>query len=212
LDEPTVVAASDVSVLRSEGRWLVPVLGLLGVAALLVVVALLGGRLGPDGPLTREDDPPAGNASELIDVDAIEVFDPEGTGGERDHELEHLLDGNDQTTWRTQRYNRPAFGNLKSGVGFWVDLGAPHAIDVIAVRVVTPGVTYELRVADAPAPTADGWETIARVDGAEALTESRFDEPVTARYVLVWITGELPPREGGYAAELAQIALRGSPI
>jgi eukaryotic-like serine/threonine-protein kinase len=209
--EQTAVATAEPAS-RSDGRWLWPVAALLGVAAVLVVVALVGGQLGT-GPLTEGNGgvSPDDSGPQLVPVRAIEVFDPDGTGGERDHELLHLLDGNDQTTWRTQRYNSPAFGNLKPGVGFWVDLGEVHAIELVAVRVVTPGVTYELRVADAPAPTADGWTTVGRVDGAEGLSETRFDEPVTTRYLLVWVTGELPPRAGGYAAELAQIALWGSP-
>ena len=39
-----------------------------------------------------------------------------------------------------------------------------------------------------------------------ASTDLSFDEPVTTRYVLLWVTG-LVPSDGGFSAEVAEVAL-----
>jgi eukaryotic-like serine/threonine-protein kinase len=202
------------SFVRAEGRWLAPVLAVVLGAVALVALGLGTGTLdaprflpgGGDQPPEEPDEGPS-----FVTPAAISVFDPLGSGEERDHELPNLLDGNDTTTWRTSQYNRPAFGNLKSGLGFYLDLGTPHAIDLVALRAVTPGVTYELRVADEPGAGVDDWQPVAFVENVEGFAETALDEPVTTRYLLVWITGELPSYGGGYAAEFAAIAVRGEP-
>ena len=50
----------------------------------------------------------------------------------------------------------------------------------------------------ASTPAADG-----TLEGSTDLT---FDKPVTARYVLVWITG-LVPGDDGFSADLAEVAV-----
>jgi eukaryotic-like serine/threonine-protein kinase len=199
------------SFVRTEGRWLAPVLVLVVGAVAILALGLGTGTL-PQLLPGGEDQPAEPDAGpSFVAPAAVAVFDPLGSGEERDHELPNLVDGNDTTTWRTSRYNRPAFGNLKPGVGFYLDLGAAHTVDYVALRTVTPGVTYELRVADEPGADLDAWRPVALVEGAEGFVETAFDEPVTTRYVLVWVTGELPSYGSGYAAEFAAIAVRGEP-
>ncbi len=213
------VEADDASFLRSEGRFLVPVLVLLLLAGALVGVGLWTGVLEtrdgfpvgiarPDAADQRADDP----TMELIAPAGYQVYDPLGTGDERDQDLPNVFDGDASTTWRTQLYNSPPFGGLKPGVGFYVDLGAPHELGIVALRTTTPGVDVEIRVAEEPAPSPDGWEVVGRVDDASDLLEFRFEDEVVTRYVLVWVTGELPQYRGRHAAEFSQIAIRGAPV
>jgi eukaryotic-like serine/threonine-protein kinase len=216
---PDPPPAADVSFVRSEGRYLVPVLVLLLLAAALVGVGLGTGVLEtrgdgfpvgiarPDPAEQRADDP----AMELVEPADFQIYDPLGSGDERDEDLPHVFDGDPNTTWRTQLYNSPPFGNLKPGVGFYIDLGAAHELGYVGLRTTTPGVDVELRIADEIAPSPEGWDTVGRVEDAADLLEFRFDDEVVTRYVLVWVTGELPAYQGRYAAEFTQIAIRGAP-
>lgn len=211
------------SFLRSEGRFLAPVLGLLLLAAALVGVGLWTGVLEPgeDGFFPRiagqeqtEEASPEETAVEPAEIELAAlptVFDPFGSGVERDQDLPNLVDGNPETFWRTERYQRPAFGNLKPGVGFYVDLGAPHRVAAVTLRTVTPGVTVELRGAAEPAGDIDSWTPMARVDAAGEVIELQPDDSAPARYLLVWVTGELPQFEGGFAAGFSHISVTGEP-
>jgi eukaryotic-like serine/threonine-protein kinase len=208
------------SFLHSEGRFLAPVLALVLLASALVGVGLWTGVLEAEGGFPRI----AGQEDRAQEEEGVEdatllpfaappsVFDPFGSGTEHDADLVNLVDGDPVTSWRTQRYNSPAFGNLKPGVGFYVDLGGPHLIDTVALRTTTPGVTVEVRTADVPAAELEAWQVVGRVDqAAEELIEVRPEEQVAGRYVLVWVTGELPPFEGRYAGGFSQVAVTGAP-
>ena len=53
--------------------------------------------------------------------------------------------------------------------------------------------------------TLDGFAPAA--DGTlEDSTDLTFDKPVTARFVLVWITG-LVPSDNGFSADIAEVAV-----
>lgn len=206
--------AADESFLRSEGRWLAPVLALLLLAGALVGVGLATGVLesGDGFPIQfARDGVERGGGAQLVPAVAISAFDPPpGDGVENDADLTHLLDGNPQTHWRTELYDNAALGNLKDGVGFWVDLGSAHEIDAVALRTSTPGVRYEVRLADAPAPSVDAWTLAGTVESAgPEVTEVALAEQVEGRYLLIWITGQLQPRNGRYTAEFSALAIRG---
>ncbi|HUH07258.1 MAG TPA: protein kinase [Egibacteraceae bacterium] len=216
------------SFLRSEGRWLAPVLALLALAGALVAIGLVTGILEPgenfrivlaEDLRPRAPDPgdpegPDGPAAPApIQPAAIHAFDPLGDGQERDQDLPNLLDGDSETAWRTELYHRADFGGLKAGVGFWIDLGAPYRVDQVTLETTSPGFTYELRAAEAPGEAPDDWSTVAAEQQAGGgVLATTFDEPVVTQYVLVWITGGLQPHgDGRFKAELSQMTISGSP-
>jgi eukaryotic-like serine/threonine-protein kinase len=212
------------SFLHSEGRFLAPVLALLLLAGALIGVGLWTGVLeaNPDGPFPRiagqEGVPDAATSASDIPLAGVPTtFDPFGSGVEQDDMLPNLGDGDPETFWRTERYNSRAFGNLKPGVGFVLDLGAPHRLDNVVLRTVTPGVTVELRVADAPETALEGWSTVARVADAQSeLIDLRPGSEVVTRHVLVWLTGDLPTGQGElfggrFAGGFSQVAAFGAP-
>jgi hypothetical protein len=64
----------------------------------------------------------------------------------------------------------------------------------------------EIRVGEEAGGDLDSFTPAA--DGTlEETTEFAFDEPATAGYVLVWITG-LVPSEGGFSADIAEIEVQ----
>ncbi|MDP8977655.1 MAG: discoidin domain-containing protein, partial [Actinomycetota bacterium] len=154
-----------------------------------------------------------GGGPALIDLDVagVESFDPDGDGSEHDEQLNHLVDGDPSTTWRTDTYNSPAFGGLKDGVGIRADLGAEREIEGVALRTPTPGIEFEVRVADGPEGDLDQWRPVATVERAGGRIAARFDEPTRTRHLLIWLTGTLPAASGGYRAEISELTVRGRP-
>ena len=154
---------------------------------------------------TAADQAPAGEA---IPVAGATVFDPFGDGeAENDQDTPRTIDDDPATAWSTLTYRgSPAFGNLKPGVGLLLDLGDAQSVAAVTVTSTTPGATVEIRTADAPADDLDGFTAVA--DGTvESETEFAFDEPVTAQYVLVWITG-LVDGPDGFKAEIAEVTVQ----
>ena len=147
-------------------------------------------------------------AGEAIPVAGATVFDPFGDGeAENDQDTPLTIDDDPATAWSTLTYRgSPAFGNLKPGVGLLLDLGDTQSVAAVTVTSTTPGATVEIRTADAPADDLDGFTAVA--DGTvESETEFAFDEPVTAQYVLVWITG-LVDGPDGFKAEIAEVTVQ----
>ena len=214
------------SFLRTEGRWLAPVLALLVLASVLVGVGLATGVLAPEDlpQLHAIDDPEptaaqssaataTATAAVARPVDLVDVtsFDPQGDDHqENDDHLDALVDDDPSTAWRTDRYNTAAFGNLKDGVGFVLDLGRPVDVAAVRLRTTTPGVRYDIRVAQTPAAELDGWQRIGEVTEANAAGDEVVPgSAVRGRYVLVWVTGALQQDGNRYVAGFSDVAVDG---
>lgn len=193
----------------------------LPLAALALVIALavwLGNLISPDAvpgeqvplpsapassaPPAPEPAPPAGTP---LAVAGADVYDPFGDG-DPDHpeEVPLSFDGDPSTAWSTVTYRgSAAFGNLKDGIGVRYDLGSPQALAGVTVTGTT-GATAEIRIGERPDGPLESFRTVAGGELGDAAVLP-FDEPVTTRYVLLWLTG-LAPSEGGFSAEIAEIA------
>jgi hypothetical protein len=193
----------------------------LPVAALAVVIALavwLGNVISPDdvtgdqSPVPSAPSssaPPAeetsGDTPALTITDAS-VYDPFGDGDpDNPDDVPLSFDGDPSTAWSTVTYRgSAAFGNLKDGIGVLYDLGAEQALTGLGVSG-TAGATVEVRVGDQAEGDLDSYEVVADGELGDA-TDLSFDEPVTTRYVLLWLTG-LAPSDGGFSAEVAEVTL-----
>jgi eukaryotic-like serine/threonine-protein kinase len=136
------------------------------------------------------------------------VYDPQGDG-DPDHpeDVPLVFDGDPATSWSTYEYRgSPAFGNLKDGVGLVLDLGSAQELGGVTLASDTPGATVEIRTGDAPDGDIDDFD-VAASGTLEEQTELAFDEPVSARYVLVWVTGLISSGDG-FAAEVAEVTVQ----
>ncbi|MDP5185163.1 hypothetical protein QOZ88_21225 [Blastococcus sp. BMG 814] len=140
-------------------------------------------------------------------IAGAEVFDPFGDGEpENDGDVPLSYDGDPATGWSTLTYRgSPAFGNLKPGVGVVYDLGSAQDLAGVTVQTAQPGTTVEIRTAETAVGGLDDF-TVAANGTLEPSTELAFDDPVTARYVLVWLTG-LVDSPDGFSAELAEVEI-----
>jgi hypothetical protein len=147
---------------------------------------------------------PAGAA---VTVAGADVFDPGGDGQpENDQDVPLALDDDPATAWSTLTYQgSPAFGNLKDGVGLLLDLGRPQAVGSVTLTTDTPDAEVEIRTGDEAGTSLDDFDA-GPAGTLEASTDLAFDKPVTARYVLVWITG-LVPTSDGFSADLSGITV-----
>jgi hypothetical protein len=148
--------------------------------------------------------PSAGPAATIA---SASVFDPFGDGQpENDDDVPLTFDGDPATTWATLSYRGSAdFGNLKPGVGVLYDLGSEQSLAGVTITTTLPGATVEVRTGG----TADGdldafpVATAGTLSGTDDWT---FDDAVSARYVLVWVTG-LAEVDDGFAADLAEVSV-----
>ena len=140
-----------------------------------------------------------------LQISTAQVFDPFGDGEpENDDQVPLSFDGDPGTAWSTLNYRGSAeFGNLKPGVGVVYDLGSEQPLSGVTITG-TAGATVEVRTGDSADGELDAYPVAAQgeLTGTDDLT---FDEPVTTRYVLVWVTGLVPVDEG-FSADVAEVA------
>ena len=142
-----------------------------------------------------------------IAIKSAQVFDPLGDGQpENDTKVPLAYDGDPSTAWSTLEYRgSPNFGNLKAGVGLVLDLGNSQALSGVTIDSIAPGAKVEIRTADKPADTLDGFSRVTDAT-LDKNTDLKFDKPVTARFVLVWVTA-LVPSDNGFSADIAEVAV-----
>ncbi|WP_089338077.1 hypothetical protein [Blastococcus mobilis] len=146
-------------------------------------------------------------AGETVPIASGAVYDPGGDGEpENTRAVPRAFDGDPSTSWSTLEYRgSPAFGNLKDGVGLLLDLGQKQELGAVTLTSSAPGATVEIRTGNSPDGDLDDFAVAA--DGTvEEETQLSFEEPVSARYVLVWITG-LVPSENGFSADIAEVTV-----
>ena len=215
---------------RARRRWLAPVLGVVVCVVLVVGIALASGFLrGEDiaslfaqEVLATTTPPVAGTPAEptaaaVAEARPVVIADlstlDEAGDGENDDDLSALTDGDVGTVWETERYHSAAFGNLKDGVGFVVDLGESREVTAVTLDVASPGVRYEVRAIQGDASEdAEDWALVAgEEEAAEGPVRTVFVEPVATRYLLVYVTGDLQPIEGRFSAAFAELAVEALP-
>ena len=173
-----------------------PMIGAVIVLAVIGVVALVLGVRGhgsPGGPGASGGAGAAGSSggSAAVPVASASSFDPPpGDGVEDNKDLPNLFDGNPATVWRTEYYTNASFGNLKSGVGAYLQLRNPASLTRLVIQSPDTGWRFQIYESDrASAPTTlAGWgQAVANgaVNG-NITTVSLPNRPAT--YVLLWIT------------------------
>ncbi|MGH8957858.1 MAG: hypothetical protein ACRDVK_04195, partial [Acidimicrobiia bacterium] len=107
----------------------------------------------------------------------VATFDPFGEGGENDQNVAATIDGDINTSWRTERYRDP-MELLKPGVGLTISLtGNPNALEITGIPA---GADISVRWSTERPDDPGGWEIIAtgRTEGGP-------------------LTIQLPDRNGG---------------
>ncbi|MCL4499647.1 MAG: protein kinase [Chloroflexi bacterium] len=181
----------------ARSPW-VKAIATLGVLIAVLAVYYVAGRK----PVERTVGTGQSAVSVLVPIkpEKIKDYDPEGNGVERPDEVAYAIDGNPQTTWDTEGYANAQFGNLKSGVGVYVDFSMPLPVKEVRVRSVAPGWDGEIKGSN------DGrnWRVLS--SRRDMSTDVTFRVTGSYRYYLLWITNltKIPGRSN-YRVAIAEL-------
>jgi putative peptidoglycan lipid II flippase len=204
---------------RRPRRWiallvmLVVLLSGVGLVAGLVLSNQLSAAPVP-GPSAT---PARAPASAVLPISTGRDFDPQGDPNrENPDEVRLAYDGDPATRWRTVAYiGSPKLGNLKRGVGLVLDLGSAQPVASVQVSLSGSGTDLDLRVprqdpaatASAPLGSDRDWRVVAEESGAGRSATLTPEQPVTTRFVLVYLTA-LPNEGGRYRGGISEVEVR----
>ena len=192
-----------------DRRWVAPVVTVGLVALVLGLVGLLFGRTVGDNLLSSDEgngggSEPAAEEGAPVSITGGESFDPEGDGDENPDSVPNVLDTDATTTWATDRYNGPEFGNLKTGVGLVLTLADAAELATLVVDSPTSGWSADVYVAASPAGDLAGWGEPVTSQQDIGAGETRFDlGGAEGGAVLLWITDPGPD----FRAEIGTVSL-----
>lgn len=194
-----------------EVLWIVPVVALLAAAGWFIYSS--------KGATSGVDPAGGGSAAEINSSSSVitavvgaTAFDPQGDSRERDHQLDALYDNAPATSWATELYHTPDFGGLKDGVGFVLDLGSAKRLSQVELTTPHGGFDVHIGVASTPEDSLDGFTIVAKESKVgDDLNVIQVKPPKLGRYVLVWLTGELPKVSDRYRAEVSSVRIRVEP-
>ncbi|MFE5815959.1 protein kinase family protein [Streptomyces sp. NPDC056479] len=182
-------------------KWAVSALliAALGLGSWQLADALMdqGGK-SEDGNQTQttdgNDKSPTKPVSKPIAIEGARDFDPLGEdGSENPNDINKVYDSAPGTYWETSYYTSADFGRLKSGVGVILDLGKVQEVGKVTVTFVGD-TSVELRAASGDSgsePTS--LESYAKVaEGSGTSVTLKPGKTLKARYLLVWLTADLP--------------------
>lgn len=120
-----------------------------------------------------------------------------------------MVDGDPATSWHTETYRQQLGpGGLKTGVGLVVDLGSSRRVTGVDVTFVGRPTGFSLYLTDeAPTGVADLTPEAGETADATSVSVTLPDD-AAGRYLIVWLT-ELPPVQGGFRGEVAEVVVRG---
>jgi len=161
-------------------------------------------------PREPESRPPG---SELVSLSAgaAQDYDPEVAGeAENPGQVGNVLDGQVATFWETEGYDSAEFGNLKDGVGIYLDAERRIQAERLDLVTPTPGWNAEVYAANAPVPDGlEGWTRVGGTDEVQDEDRVLLDGGGRAyRYWLLWVTRlPQPPPDGRARAQIAELTL-----
>ncbi|WP_161962344.1 protein kinase family protein [Nocardioides speluncae] len=189
------------------------------LAVLLLVLAVLfafnlGRDSGSDPPADSGQDDPTTSAPaqepKPVQIVGAEAFDPLGDppNDENGELVPNVYDGNPTSQWHTSSYqdnigDRPR--SLKPGVGLILDLGEAHDVRAVEVAFDTAPTTAQVFVGDsAPGSVDDLGDPTGEGTADGDLLTLEFEEPVSGRYITVWLTS-LPPDRADFRGVINEI-------
>jgi hypothetical protein len=212
---------------RPAGRKLaVGVVGLLvlALAGTLAAARVLGDPATPNAPgastpsnttASQQAKPPGQPVEFKIDASKVRIVDPKGNRSEL-KDAANAVDGNVNTVWKSDRYQKPDFGGKKDGMGVWIDLGEAKQVSSVQVVLQTPGADGELRsgTADLGGGTQGDTATVQQYQivgqprqGMNTTTIFNGPDQKT-QYLLIWITKLPKESSSGYRLAIGEITVR----
>jgi serine/threonine protein kinase len=205
-----VLSALPGNVTRQQRRWrrLVPIVAYILIAAAVAVGAAV--LIGSNDTSTKGSDQ-SGLSPIGLSESAVHDYDPPpGDGSENPEQRGLALDGDKSTAWETENYDTPDLGNIKPGVGLYLDAG--RSVVARALRIFTPkaGWSFQLYVANQLPADLSGW-TLVGSDKMDSMrkTVSLDTAGHRSRFYLLWITHLTESPTGRSNAAVSDLVLLG---
>jgi eukaryotic-like serine/threonine-protein kinase len=190
-------------------RRLAPVLLYLAIAAAVAVAAVI--LIDNAGKNSGSSQAESGLTRIPLSESAVHDYDPPpGGGSENPGQLGLAVDGDKSTAWETENYDTPDLGNIKKGVGLYLDAGRPVVARALKISTPKSGWTYQLYVANSVPTNLSGWTLVGggKMDSTRK-TVSLDTARQASRYYLLWITRLTSSPTGRWNAAISDLQLLG---
>jgi serine/threonine protein kinase len=145
---------------------------------------------------------------ELVGIASSTIYDPLGDNVENGEQAPLAYDNDLSTSWTTSNY-RQADMSGKAGVGLLLDLGFEQEVYSVEVDFISTGHTAEIYVVNSTEPDFATELKFGDTNPNESSSEVSKSDPVSGRYVLVWLTPDLPTSETGeFQGGISEIKVR----
>ena len=145
---------------------------------------------------------------EVAKAVTVTSYDPLGDNEENADQALLAIDGDSETAWTTASYNKYDMSG-KAGVGLLVDLGVEKEVYSVEIDFISAGHTAEIYVVNSTEPDFATELKFGDTNPNESSSEISSTDPVSGRYVLVWLTPDLPEAESGeFQGGISEIKVR----
>lgn len=144
----------------------------------------------------------------VAEVETVTSYDPLGDDEENSDDALLAVDSDTETAWTTVSY-RQADMSGKAGVGLLVDLGVEQEVYSVEIDFISTGHTAEIYVVNSTQPDFTTELKFGDTNPNEASSKVSVTKPTSGRYVLVWLTPDLPESESGdFQGGISEIKVR----
>lgn len=145
---------------------------------------------------------------ELSEVATVTSYDPLGDNEENADQALLAIDSDNETAWTTASYNKADMSG-KAGVGLIVDLGTEKEVYSVEIDFISTGHTAEIYVINSTEPDFATELKFGDTNPNESSSKVSVTEPASGRYVLIWLTPDLPEAESGeFQGGISEIRVR----
>jgi serine/threonine protein kinase len=144
----------------------------------------------------------------VAEVVTVTSYDPLGDDEENADQALLAVDSDAETAWTTASYNKADMSG-KAGVGLLIDLGVEQEVYSVEIDFISAGHTAEIYVVNSAEPDFATELKFGDTNPNEISSEMSSTDPVSGRYVLVWLTPDLPESESGeFQGGISEIKVR----
>ena len=145
---------------------------------------------------------------EVAKAVTVTSYDPLGDNEENADQALLAIDSDNETAWTTASYNKSDMSG-KAGVGLLVDLGVEKEVYSVEIDFISAGHTAEIYVVNSTEPDFATELKFGDTNPNESSSEITSTDPVSGRYVLVWLIPDLPEAESGeFQGGISEIKVR----
>jgi hypothetical protein len=160
------------------------------------------------GSPTASSSPTVAPVRVLSAVSAV-AFGPDGTSdGDNPDSASRVLAGGGVDAWKSSWYETAEFGNLQTGTGLLLDMGKRVSVSSVRLQLgAAAGADVQVRLGNAP--ELGNLSTATSAYDVGGTVHLAPQQPVRARYVLVWFTLLPPDGAGTYQVSVYSITVDG---